>query len=202
MSQSFIKQPDNGPHSALSGLGVLAGEQPAQDPMPVAMADYSQEQIDGLTHSEIADRLRLYSHPLLEAAADSIDYLAAQEGLLEKAQQAAERARAELAETKRPLDEQMARLNQRVIELTGELDALRLKLPTVTFGDNTPKPPCTVCGAPFEKHGSYPTCATHPYTPDATCQHVLGAACVGAECATGCVRARGVNSPEGKSNDA
>jgi hypothetical protein len=26
MSQSFIKKPDNGPHSALGGLGVLATE--------------------------------------------------------------------------------------------------------------------------------------------------------------------------------
>lgn len=93
------------------------------------LADYTQEQVDGMSHYEIADSLRGYPHPLLEAAADSIAYLAAQEGLLEKAQQAAERAHAELAETKRPLDEQMARLNRRVIELTAELDALRLKLP-------------------------------------------------------------------------
>ena len=31
MSQSFIKQPDNGPHSALGGLGVLSTERPAAD---------------------------------------------------------------------------------------------------------------------------------------------------------------------------
>lgn len=36
-----------------------------------------------------------------------------------------ERARAALAETKRPLDEQMARLNKKVIELTAENDELR-----------------------------------------------------------------------------
>lgn len=100
-----------------------------QERMPMELADYTQQQVDELSHNEIAGRLRLYSHPLLQSAADSIAYLAAQEGLLEKAQQAAERARAELAETKRPLDEPMARLNQRVIELTAELDALRLKLP-------------------------------------------------------------------------
>lgn len=29
MSQSFIKKPDNGPHSALGGLGVLRAERPA-----------------------------------------------------------------------------------------------------------------------------------------------------------------------------
>lgn len=28
MSESFIKKPDNGPHSALAGLGVLSTEQP------------------------------------------------------------------------------------------------------------------------------------------------------------------------------
>lgn len=100
-----------------------------QDAMPIAMADYTQEQVDELGHHEIADRLRRYPHPLLKAAADSIDYLAAQEGLLEKAQLAAERARADLEEHKRPLDEPMARLNRRVIELTAELDSLRLKLP-------------------------------------------------------------------------
>jgi hypothetical protein len=99
------------------------------DAMPIALAYYTQAQIDALDHGEIADRLRRYPHPLLQAAADSLDYLHAQEGLLEVAQKAAERARAELAETKRPLDDQMARLNQRVIELTGELDALRLRLP-------------------------------------------------------------------------
>ncbi len=98
-----------------------------QDAMPIAMADYAQEQVNGLSHHEIADRLRRYPHPLLEAAADSIDYLDAQEDLLEKAQQAARRARAELEEHKRPLDAPMARLNQRVIELTAELDALQLK---------------------------------------------------------------------------
>jgi hypothetical protein len=98
---------------------------PAQDPMPMALADYAQEQIDSMSHDDIADTLRRYPHPLLQAAADSIAYLAAQEGLLEKAQQAAERARIELADAKQPLDEQMARLNKRVIELTGELDTLQ-----------------------------------------------------------------------------
>lgn len=91
---------------------------------PVALADCTQEQIDALSHDEIADWLRRYPHPLLKAAADSIAYLAAQEGLLEKAQQAAERAHAELAETKRPLDEQMARLNQRVVELNADAERL------------------------------------------------------------------------------
>jgi hypothetical protein len=61
---------------------------------------------------------------------------------------------------------------------------------TVVFGSSEPLPPCTVCGKPRAQHGSYPTCATHPYTADGTCQHVRGAACVGAECRNGCVRAK------------
>jgi hypothetical protein len=62
----------------------------------------------------------------------------------------------------------------------------------VTFGPTAPKGPCTVCGKPFDEHGSYPTCASHPYTADGTCQHVHGATCVGAECRDGCVRGRGI----------
>lgn len=30
-------------------------------------------------------------------------------------------------------------------------------------GSDAPKPPCSVCGLPYAKHGSYPTCASHPY---------------------------------------
>lgn len=91
---------------------------------PIALADCTQEQIDALSHGQIADWLRRYPHPLLKAAADSIDYLAAQEDLLEKAQQTAERACAELEEHKRPLDEPMARLNRRVIALTAALQQI------------------------------------------------------------------------------
>src|SRR5512133_1203417 len=29
----------------------------------------------------------------------------------------------------------------------------------------SPRPPCAVCGTPYEKHGSYPTCASHSYEP-------------------------------------
>jgi hypothetical protein len=56
--------------------------------------------------------------------------------------------------------------------------------------DQPPRPPCTVCGKAFADHGSFPTCASHPYTPDEHCQHVIGAKCVGAECQSGCVRAK------------
>lgn len=61
----------------------------------------------------------------------------------------------------------------------------------VTVGPVAQKPPCTVCGKPWEQHGSYPTCATHPYTPGSNCQTVAGATCLGAECAAGCFRTRG-----------
>jgi hypothetical protein len=51
------------------------------------------------------------------------------------------------------------------------------------------RPPCAVCSTPAEKHGSYPDCATHPYTRDNTCQYVIGARCAGAGCVNGCVHA-------------
>jgi len=61
-------------------------------------------------------------------------------------------------------------------------------MPVVTFGPTPPKGPCTVCGKPRAEHGTYPTCATHPFTDDGSCKYVLGARCVGAECINGCVR--------------
>jgi hypothetical protein len=76
------------------------------------------------------------------------------------------------------------------------LAALPDSLPPVSLGvvcgSPEPRPPCTVCGTPHDKHGSFPTCASHPYTADGNCQHVIGARCVGAECKVGCVRASGV----------
>lgn len=64
-----------------------------------------------------------------------------------------------------------------------------------------PKGPCMVCGKPLSEHGSYPTCATHPFTDDDNCKYMLGARCLGAECMNGCVRGltatRGVASDRG-----
>lgn len=57
-----------------------------------------------------------------------------------------------------------------------------------------PRPACLVCGTPHEKHGSYPTCASHPYTPDGSCQHVIGAKCAGEECRNGCVQGLSVKN--------
>lgn len=34
----------------------------------------------------------------------------------------------------------------------------------VVRGSPEPKPPCAVCGTPYEKHGTAPTCASHDYT--------------------------------------
>jgi hypothetical protein len=70
----------------------------------------------------------------------------------------------------------------------------------MVVGTAATRPPCTVCGAAYEKHGSYPTCASHPYSPDGRCGHVgifadgrfTGAPCAGAECRNGCARAAGV----------
>jgi len=55
---------------------------------------------------------------------------------------------------------------------------------------------CAVCDKPYEKHGSYPTYASHSYTSDGRCGAVgtiergqfIGLSCPGAECVEGCVR--------------
>ncbi len=63
---------------------------------------------------------------LCQEAADLIDYLEAQDGLLSKAQDEADRLRAELAEVKRPLDEQMARLNANLTAANERVAALAI----------------------------------------------------------------------------
>lgn len=71
----------------------------------------------------------------------------------------------------------------------------------MVVGTAATRPPCTVCGTAYEKHGSYPTCASHPYSPDGRCGHVgifadgrfTGVPCTGAECRNGCARAHGVS---------
>lgn len=78
--------------------------------------------------SNISQLLRARSpDKLLHEAADLIDYLEAQDCLLSKAQDEAARLRAELAEVKRPLHEQMARLNANLTaanERIAELEAV------------------------------------------------------------------------------
>ncbi len=60
-----------------------------------------------------------------EVLIQMVYYYQAQDGLLTKAQDEAQKLREELAEVHRPLDAQMARLNNRVIELTAQLDATK-----------------------------------------------------------------------------
>jgi len=67
-----------------------------------------------MSHDALCAALKL-SGPLGREASDRIAYLSAQEDLLETAQQEAERLRQSLAEVQRPLDQQMARLNEQVI---------------------------------------------------------------------------------------
>lgn len=100
-----------------------------------------------------------------------------------------------------PEDEMFGGLDREAI---GALIVAALNAPArgvMVVGALATKPPCTVCGTAYEKHGSYPTCASHPYTPDGNCQHVPGALCVGAECRNGCVRGRGVAGVPGTPND-
>lgn len=73
---------------------------------------------------------------------------------------------------------------------------------------------CAVCGKSHFEHGSYPTCATHPYTADNSCGAVgtltagvfTGLPCPGPACVNGCVNAtravspRGVSGTDGETN--
>jgi hypothetical protein len=100
-------------------------EVPELPPLPGgffhAIGMLTKEQCDALTHVQMVEVLRRRGDHLSNAAADSIAYLSAQDGLIERAQGEAEKLSAELAEVKRPLDEQMARLNARVVELNQAL---------------------------------------------------------------------------------
>jgi len=77
-----------------------------------------------LTHDGMVDALRERGDPLSLEVANALAYFIAQDGLLGRAEREAERLAAELAETKRPLAEQMARLNARVIELNADAERL------------------------------------------------------------------------------
>lgn len=74
--------------------------------------------LDDFTHEKLVDVLRSEDTALTRAAANAIAYLSAQEGLLESAQQRCEALTQELAEIKRPLDDQMARLNAKIVHQT------------------------------------------------------------------------------------
>lgn len=65
---------------------------------------------------------------LLNEAADLIDYLEAQDGLITQAQDEVARLRAELAEVQRPLDAQMARLNENLTAANARVAELEAKL--------------------------------------------------------------------------
>jgi hypothetical protein len=82
----------------------------AEPNMTEPLPDY-----ENMSHDDLIVDLRA-SGPLCIEAADRIEYLFAQEDLLEETQQRVKALESELAETKRPLDEQMARLNQQIIE--------------------------------------------------------------------------------------
>ena len=60
-----------------------------------------------------------------ETLIQMVRYYEAQDGLLTRAQEEAKSLREELAEVRRPLDDQMARLNRRVIWLNKELEGAR-----------------------------------------------------------------------------
>lgn len=106
--------------------------------------------------------------------------------------------------------EQEARyLGQRMNEWAERAIAAEKKLaaigPPVLVTSAPPvRAPCTVCGKPYMEHGTYPTCATHPYSADGRCGAVgtlergqfIGVDCAGAQCVNGCARALGIPLPD------
>lgn len=72
--------------------------------------------------TEAINRLRRLGH---DAFADRLAYLSAQEGLLFKCEAHAAQLAAELAEIKRPLESQMARLNSQIIDLRPDAERWR-----------------------------------------------------------------------------
>jgi hypothetical protein len=64
------------------------------------------------------------------------------------------------------------RLFKEVLDLDAEVKALRAALASqgAVYINSRPLEtgPCTICGVPYAKHGSYPDCATHTYAPAAS----------------------------------
>lgn len=74
---------------------------------------------DSISNEEFVTILRALPYPSAHEAASRIEYLAAQEGMLEGAQSVAAQLRSELARTRQPLTEEVQRLNQRIEQLNG-----------------------------------------------------------------------------------
>lgn len=91
-------------------------------------------QVEILSHDEVCSLLRARTDDALaQEAATRIGYLSAQEQLLQTWQDKADALAAELAETKRPLDAQMATLNKALIDANAHIAAL-----TVLVAGQTP----------------------------------------------------------------
>jgi hypothetical protein len=80
---------------------------------------------ESMTTEELCGRLRQAGDSMLAEAANRIEYYAGQEALLEQAQQANARLRAEAEEVARPLDAEMGRLNRNLITANAQLEAMR-----------------------------------------------------------------------------
>lgn len=80
---------------------------------------------EAMRTEELCGRLRQSGDPMLAEAAQRLEYHDAQEGLLEHAQQANARLRAEVEEIARPLDAEMGRLNRNLITVNAQLEAMR-----------------------------------------------------------------------------
>jgi hypothetical protein len=83
---------------------------------------------------------------------------------------------------------EISKRDRRIAELEAEVARLKGTAPAL---------PCMVCAKLPAAHGSYPTCATHPYSADGRCGHAgvlvagafVGHACPGPACVNGCTLA-------------
>lgn len=94
--------------------------------------------VDLMSHDELCAALNsvldLATAAIAKEAAQRINYFVAQDGLLTQAQDEAQKLREELAEVKRPLDEQMARLNANLTAANARIAQLTMQVADSPLG--------------------------------------------------------------------
>lgn len=80
------------------------------------------------THQSFRQQVSQIVVPLVDGLAQQLAHHEAQDGLLSQAQDEVARLRAELAEVQRPLDAQMARLNENLTAANARIAELETKL--------------------------------------------------------------------------
>ena len=115
-------------------LAIAYNDAPAIGRIVLAVRHaYARRLLQFASHDDLTKLLRFNGSDLANEAANRIDYLSAQEDLLQTWQDKHAHIAAELAEMKRPLDAQMARLNAALIEANRAVTALLASLKRCSF---------------------------------------------------------------------